>query len=142
LIVAPLRAVLQGTVSQNVAQEILARLTVGLPSTVAPPSIAPQTGLPKVAPLKVRSQISVFLNDVLKIRAQRIAGHLLIAGRQIAPMESVEHVLQNVVVRAAAAAKGFLRHVWTINLVVSRVHMPRRLWPMTCSGGAMPLRRL
>ena len=142
LIVTPQRAVLQATVFQNIAPEILARLTVGLPSTVAPPSIAPQTGLPTVAPLKVHSPIGVFLNDVLKIRAQRIVGHLLIAGPLIAPMESVERVLRNVVVRAAAVAKGFLPNVWTTNLVVSRVHMPRRLWPTTCSGGAMPPKRL
>ena len=142
-LVVPLRrTVLQATVFQNIAPEILARLTVGLPSTVAPPSIAPQTGLPTVAPLKVHSPIGVFLNDVLKVRAQRIVAHLLIAGPLIAPMESVERVLRNVVVRAAAVAKGFLPNVWTTNLVVSRVLMPRRLLPMTCSGGAMPPKRL
>jgi hypothetical protein len=95
-----------------------------------------------VALLKVRSQISVFRNAVLEIRAQQIAGHLLIAALLIAPMESVEPVLRRVVVRAAEAVKGLLRHVWTTSLVVSQAHMPRRLWPMTCSGGVMPHRRL
>ncbi len=110
LIVAPLRAGLQAAVSQNVAHGIRARVTVGLPLTVDPPSMGLQTGSPIVAPLKVRFQISVFLNDVLSSRAQRIAARLLIAGLPIAPMESVERVLRNVVVRAEAAAKGFLRH--------------------------------
>jgi hypothetical protein len=95
-----------------------------------------------VVPLKALSQINVFPNVVLKIRAQQIVGHLLIAALLIAPMESVEPVLRRVVVRAAEAVKGLLRHVWTTSLVVSQAHMPRRLWPMTCSGGVMPHRRL
>ena len=100
-----------------------------------------------VVPLKALSQINVFPNVVLKIRAQQIVvllliAVLLIAARLIAPMESVERVLRRVVVRAAEAVKGLLRHVWTTSLVVSQAHMPRRLWPMTCSGGVMPHRRL
>ena len=165
LIVAPLRAALQATVFQIVAQEIRSRVTavllsivdphlIGLqiapqivPLGIAPQRIAPpQTGLMTVAPLKALSQINVFPNVVLKIRAQRIVvllliAVLLIAARLIAPMESVERVLRSVVVRAAAAVKAF-QHAWTTNPVVSRVLMPRRLLPMTCSGGVMPLRRL
>ena len=60
-----------------------------------------------VAPLKALFQINVFLNVVLKIRAQRIAGRLLIAAPLIAPTETVERVLRIVVVRAAAAEKRF-----------------------------------
>jgi hypothetical protein len=94
-----------------------------------------------VAPLKVRFQINVFPNVVLKIRAQRIAGRLLIAALLIAPMETVERVLRSVVVRAAAAVKAF-QHAWTTNPVVSRVRMPQRLLPMICFGGVTPLRLL
>ena len=94
-----------------------------------------------VAPLKALFQINVFLNVVLKIRAQRIAGRLLIAAPLIAPTETVERVLRIVVVRAAAAEKAFQR-AWTTNPVVSPVLMQQNLWPMICSGGVMPLRRL
>jgi hypothetical protein len=94
-----------------------------------------------VVPLKALSQINVFPNVVLKIRVQRIAGRLLIAALLIAPTETVEHVLRSVVVRAEAAVKAF-QHVWTTNPVVSPVLMRRRLLPMICFGGVMPLRLL
>jgi hypothetical protein len=94
-----------------------------------------------VAPLKALFQINVFLNVVLKIRAQRIAGRLLIAALLIAPTETVERVLRIVVVRAAAAVKAF-QHAWTTNPVVSPVLTPRRLLPMIFFGGVMSLRRL
>ena len=96
LIVAPLRAALQATVFQIVAQEIRSRVTavllsivdphlIGLliapqivPLGIAPQWIAPpQTGSMTVAPLKALSQINVFPNVVLKIRAQRIVVLLL-----------------------------------------------------------------
>jgi hypothetical protein len=160
LIVAPPRALLQATVFQIVAQEILARVTAGLPLIVAPQSIGsqidlqiappgigpyrivpPQTGSTTVAPLKALSQINAFPNVVLKIRAQRIAGRLLIAALQIAPTEIVERVLRSVMVREVAAVKAF-QHAWTTNPVVSPVLMPLRLLPMICSGGVMPLRLL
>jgi hypothetical protein len=94
-----------------------------------------------VVPLKALSQINVFPNVVLKIRAQRIAGRLLIAALQIAPTEIVERVLRSVMVREVAAVKAF-QHAWTTNPVVSPVLMPLRLLPMICSGGVMPLRLL
>jgi hypothetical protein len=160
LIVAPPRALLQATVFQIVAQEILARVTAGLPLIVAPQSIGsqialqiappgigpyrivpPQTGSTTVAPLKALSQINAFPNVVLKIRAQRIAVRLLIAALQIAPTEIVERVLRSVMVREVAAVKAF-QHAWTTNPVVSPVLMPLRLLPMICSGGVMPLRLL
>jgi hypothetical protein len=125
-----------------VAPEIRAQVTAGLPSIVDPQPIAPpRTGSRKVVPLKALSQINVYPNVVLKIRAQRIVGHLLIAALLIVPTESDERVLRNVVVRAAAAAKSF-QDTWMTNRAVSRVLMPQRLWPMICSGGVMPLRRL
>ena len=93
-----------------------------------------------VAPLKA-SQINVFPNVVLKIRAQRIAVPLLIAALLIALTESVERLLLSVVVMAAAAVKAF-QHAWTTNPVVSPVLMRRRLLPMICFGGVMPLRLL
>ena len=130
-----------------VAPEIRAQVTAGLPSIVGPQPIAPQpiapprTGSRKVVPLKALSQINVYPNVVLKIRVQRIVGHLLIAALLIVPTESDERVLRNVVVRAAAAAKSF-QDTWMTNRAVSRVLMPQRLWPMICSGGVMPLRRL
>ena len=125
-----------------VAPEIRAQVTAGLPSIVAPQPIAPpRTGSRKVVPLKALSQINVYPNVVLKIRVQRIVGHLLIAALLIVPTESDERVLRNVVVRAAAAAKSF-QDTWMTNRAVSRVLMPQRLWPMICSGGVMPLRRL
>ena len=129
-----------------VAPEIRAQVTAGLPSIVGPQLIAPQivpprTGSRKVVPLKALSQINVYPNVVLKIRVQRIVGHLLIAALLIVPTESDERVLRNVVVRAAAAAKSF-QDTWMTNRAVSRVLMPQRLWPMICSGGVMPLRRL
>jgi hypothetical protein len=160
LIVAPPRALLQATVFQIVAQEILARVTAGLPLIVAPQSIGsqialqiappgigpyrivpPQTGSTTVALLKALSQINAFPNVVLRIRAQRIAGRLLIAALQIAPTEIVERVLRSVMVREVAAVKAF-QHAWTTNPVVSPVLMPLRLLPMICSGGVMPLRLL
>jgi hypothetical protein len=94
-----------------------------------------------VAPLKVLSQINVFPNVVLKIRAPRIAVPLLIVALLIALTESVERLLLSVVVMAAAAVKAF-QLAWTTNPEVSPVLMPRRLCPMICSGGVMPLRRL
>jgi hypothetical protein len=143
-----------------VAQEIRVRATAGLPLIVAPQSIGsqidlqiappgigpyrivpPQTGSTTVAPLKALSQINAFPNVVLKIRAQRIAGRLLIAALQIAPTEIVERVLRSVMVREVAAVKAF-QHAWTTNPVVSPVLMPLRLLPMICSGGVMPLRLL
>ena len=129
-----------------VAPEIRAQVTAGLPSIVGPQLIAPQivpprTGSRKIVPLKALSQINVYPNVVLKIRVQRIVGHLLIAALLIVPTESDERVLRNVVVRAAAAAKSF-QDTWMTNRAVSRVLMPQRLWPMICSGGVMPLRRL
>ena len=160
LIVAPLRAALQATVFQIVAQEIRSRVTAALlsivdhhlialliapqivPLGIAPQWIAPpQTGSMTVAPLKALSQINVFPNVVLKIRAQRIAGRLLIAALLIAPMEIVERVLRSVVVRASAALKAF-QHAWTTNPVVSRVRMRQSLLPMICFGGVTPLRLL